>query len=169
MLTNKTTMTATFAAMLALSMPMAFAQSTVTTTANEPATHATATRVGGMTTMMPDQIRVTDMDGATVYDTHNQSIGDVKDILLDRDGRVAAVILDVGSFLGMGGKLVAVPMSDIKVSFEKNNTNSSTNKPRFTVNMTKEQLKSAQAFEFNPSKASGSSTPPANNPPPRSK
>ena len=169
MLTNKTTMTATFAAMLALSMPMAFAQSTATTTANESATHATAARAGGMTTMMPDQIRVTDMDGATVYDTQNQNVGDVKDILLDKDGRVAAVILDVGSFLGMGGKMVAVPMSDIKVSFEKNNSNSSSNKPRFTINMTKEQLKSAQAFEFNQSKAaSGSSTAPAN-PPPRNK
>lgn len=165
---NKRTMTAALAAMMAVSMPVAFAQST--SAPNEPATHATATRAGGMTTMKPDQIRATDMDGSTVYDTKNQNIGDVKDILLDKDGRVAAVILDVGSFLGVGGKMVAVPMSDIKVSFEKNNSNSSTNKPRFTINMTKEQLKSAQAFEFNRSKASsGTSTPPANNPPPQSR
>jgi sporulation protein YlmC with PRC-barrel domain len=159
---NKTTMTAALAAMLALSMPAAFAQTT----------HEPATRAGGMSHMMPDQIRVTDMDGSTVYDTQNRNIGDVKDIILDKDGRVAAVVLDVGSFLGMGGKMVAVPMSDINVSFEKNmnNTSSSSNKPRFTINMTKEQLKSAQAFEFNPNNAkSGGSTPPADNPPPRSK
>jgi sporulation protein YlmC with PRC-barrel domain len=171
-------MTAAFAAMMALSMPMALAQTTPSPSArpstdNPTATHETATRAGGMTHMMPDQIRVTDMDGATVYDTKNHNIGDVKDILLNKDGRVDAVVLDVGSFLGMGGKMVAIPMSDLKVSSEKNmnnNNSSSSNKPRFTVNMTKEQLKSAQAFEFNPNNAkSGSSTPPANNMPPRSK
>jgi sporulation protein YlmC with PRC-barrel domain len=170
-------MTAAFAAMMALSMPMALAQNTPSSSArssadNPTTTHETATRGGGMTHMMPDQIRVTDMDGATVYDTQNQNIGDVKDILLNKDGRVDAVVLDVGSFLGMGGKMVAIPMSDLKVSFEKNmnDNSSSSNKPRFTVNTTKEQLKSAQAFEFNPNKSSsGSSTPPANNPPPRSK
>ena len=165
---HKPTMTAAFAALLALSMPAAFAQTTPAAPAPDRAvTQDTATRAGAMTTMAPDQIRVTDMDGATVYDTQNRNVGDVKDMLLDKDGRVAAVILDVGSFLGMGGKMVAVPMSDIKVTFQKSNADSSTNKPRFTVNMTKEQLKSAQAFEFNQKKAeSGSSTPPANNPPP---
>jgi sporulation protein YlmC with PRC-barrel domain len=166
-------MTAALAATLALSMPMAFAQTTRETTPPSTTaapmrsmTHETATRAGAMTSMMPDQIRVTEMDGSTVYDTQNRNIGDVKDIILDKDGRVAAVILDVGSFLGMGGKMVAVPMSDVKVSFKDNNSN----KPRFTVNMTKEQLKSAQAFEFNQKNAaSGSSTPPANNPPPARK
>jgi sporulation protein YlmC with PRC-barrel domain len=162
-------MTATLAAMLALSTPMAFAQTT-NPGAPTPAMHETATRAGGITTMRPDQIRATEMDGSTVYDTQNQNIGDVKDMILDKDGRVAAVVLDVGSFLGMGGKMVAVPMTDIKVSFEKNNSNSGSNKPRFTIKMTKEQLKSAQAFEFNQNKAaSGTSTPPADNPPPRSK
>lgn len=153
---NKTTMTAAFAAMLALSAPMALAQTT---------THETATRAGAMTRMKADQIRVTDMNGATVYDTKNQNIGDVKDIILDKDGRVAAVVLDVRSFLGVGGKMVALPITDLKVSFNNN-------KPRFTVSMTKEQLKSARAFEFNQKNAaSGSSTPPANtaNPPARSK
>ena len=97
------------------------------------------------------------MDGATVYDTQNQKVGDVKDIILDKDGKVAAVILDVGAFLGVGGKYVAVGMNDLKITQDNN-------KPRFAVDMTKDQLKSAQAYDLNgPSRnsSSGSTTAPS--------
>jgi len=107
---------------------------------------------------MPEQIRMTQMNGATVYDSQNQNIGDVKDIILDRDGRVAAVVLNVGATLGVGGKYVAVTMKDIKVTKDAND------KPRFAVGMTKEQLKSAQTYDLNETK-SGTSEPPANRPP----
>jgi len=99
------------------------------------------------------------MDGATVYDTQNQKVGDVKDIILDRDGKVAAVVLDVGAFLGIGGKYVAVSMNDLKITQDNNS-----NKPRFTVDMTKDQLKAAQAYDLNGnarSTSSGSTTAPA--------
>jgi sporulation protein YlmC with PRC-barrel domain len=146
---SKTTMTAAFAVMLAAAMPMAYGQTTTTTTT----THATAATANHM---LPGQIRFTQINGATVYDVQNQKIGDVKDIILDRNGRVADVVLDVGAFLGMGGKLVAVNMNDIKVTFDDNN------KPKFAVDMTKDQLKSAQAFDLNEKNAAtGSSTPPA--------
>jgi len=143
---SKTTMTAAFALLMAASLPV-YAQA--------PA-HVTATEV------QPGQIRTTQMDGATVYDTHNQKVGDVKDIILDRDGKVASVILDVGAFLGMGGKYVAVSMNDIKIT---NDNNSS--RPRFTVDMTKDQLKAAQAFDLNGNKnaRTGTSSAPAENRP----
>ena len=147
----KTMMTTALAALLAATAPAAMAETATTMT---PATAHIGTSA---THIMPGQIRVTQMDGATVYDTQNRNIGDVKDMILDRDGKVAAVVLDVGSFLGMGGKLVAVSMNDLKVTFDKDS-----NKPHFTVDMTKEQLKAAQNFDLNEKKAStGSSTPPA--------
>ena len=142
---SKTTMTAAFAAMMAIAAPLAVAQTA--------ATHASV----GANHIMPGQIRATDMNGATVYDARNKNLGDVKDIVLDRDGRVAAVVLNVGSTVGIGGKLVAVPMSDLKVSFDNNN------KPKFSISMTEDQLKSAQAYDLNPKNANtGSSTEPRN-------
>ncbi|PLW77333.1 PRC-barrel domain-containing protein [Cohaesibacter celericrescens] len=42
-------------------------------------------------------------------------IGEVNDIILGRDGKVKAVILGVGGFLGVGEKDVAVDMSSIKI------------------------------------------------------
>ncbi len=143
---SRTTMTAAFAVMLMGLAPAAYAQSTT-----PPAARASISA----NHLMPGQIRVTQMDGSTVYDTQNRNIGDIKDIILDRDGRVAAVILNVGEFLGVGGKLVAVPMNDVKVSMDQNN------KPRFTVALTKEQLKAAQAYDLNNTGTTGTSTPPA--------
>ena len=154
---SKTTMTAAFALMLAAAVP-AYAQSSSSSTsspsasspstsASSSSTHVTATQ------LQPGQIRATQMDGSTVYDAQNQKVGDVKDIILDRDGKVAAVVLDVGAFLGIGGKNVAIGMSDLKITQDDNN------KPRFTVDMTKHQLKSAQAYDLNgPSRNSSSGT-----------
>jgi hypothetical protein len=48
------------------------------------------------------------------------------------------VILSVGGFLGMGDKLVAVPVNQIKVGSEA----------KFTTDLTKEQLATAPAFDF---------------------
>lgn len=151
---SRSMITAAIAAMMAASAPMAFAQTTTTTTVppavTGPLTVLTTNHI------RPEQIRLTQMNGATVYDTQNRNIGDIKDMILDRDGRVAAVVLDVGSFLGVGGKYVAVPMNDLKVSFDDNN------KPRFSVARTKEQLKAASTYDLNEQKAmSGTSVPPA--------
>jgi sporulation protein YlmC with PRC-barrel domain len=158
-------MTAAFAVILAASMPIAFAQTTTTTT-SPAATTGTATPPSSATTVhtsvsanhiMAGQIRATQMNGATVYDAQGKNIGAVKDIVLDKQGKVAAVVLDVGSFLGVGGKHVAVAMNDLKIDFDNNN------KPKFSVDMTKDQLKAAQGFDLSEKTATtGTSTPPAN-------
>jgi sporulation protein YlmC with PRC-barrel domain len=51
-----------------------------------------------------------------VYDNQDNKIGDVNDILLDKDGRVSTVIIGVGGFLGVGEKDVAVPFTALKVA-----------------------------------------------------
>src|SRR5438874_12182983 len=145
-------MTAAIALLMAASLPV-FAQTSSTSTTTQPAKVAA-------TQLQPGQIRATQMDGATVYDAQNQKVGDIKDIILDRDGKVAAVVLDVGAFLGIGGKYVAVSMNDLKITQDNNNSN----KPRFTVDMTKDQLKAAQAYDLNGnarSTSSGSTTAPS--------
>ena len=149
-------MTAAFAVILAASMPIAYAADS-NTAATPPTTATTVHTSVPANHIMPGQIRATQMDGATVYDAQGKSIGDIKDIILDKQGKVAAVVLDVGSFLGMGGKHVAISMNDMKIDFDNNN------KPKFSVDMTKDQLKAAQAFDLNEKTATtGSSTAPGN-------
>lgn len=142
---TKSNLTAAVAAILMATSPLAYAQ--VSTAPHESA--ATATNPTG-TTIRSDQFRASKMVGSTVYDVQNRDIGSVKDLVIDKDGRVADAIVDVGTFLGMGGKYVAVPLSVIK-----------TDNNRLTLDMTKEQLQQAQAYNLeNADTGSGSSTSP---------
>ncbi len=82
--------------------------------------------------------RASKLIGSRVY-KGDTSIGQIEDVLVDLDkATVAAMIVSVGGFLGMGDKLVAVPVNQIKVGSEA----------KFTTELTKEQLASAPAFDF---------------------
>ncbi len=138
---SKATMTAVFAALIATATPAAYAQTHAT-----PETHAAVTT----NIIQPDEIRASKMLGSTVYDVQNRNIGSVKDLVLNKDGKVDAVVVDVGSFLGMGGKFVAIPLSDIK---SDNN--------RLTLDRTKEQLQQMASYDLaNRNTGAGTSTSP---------
>ena len=79
--------------------------------------------------IQPDQMRGSKLIGSAVYDVQNRKIGKVRDLVLDRGGQIASFVVDVGSFLGMGGKNVAVKPGDLK-----------TDNNRLTLDVTKEQL-----------------------------
>ena len=82
--------------------------------------------------------RASKLIGSKVY-KGDTSIGQIEDVLVDLDHTtVTAVILSVGGFLGIGDKLVAVPVNQIKVGREA----------KFTTDLTKEQLADAPAFDF---------------------
>ncbi|TDH38340.1 PRC-barrel domain containing protein [Pseudohoeflea suaedae] len=54
-----------------------------------------------------------ELDGATVYNSDNESIGEIGDIILGDNEKIEAFIVDVGGFLGIGEKEVAVNASDL--------------------------------------------------------
>jgi sporulation protein YlmC with PRC-barrel domain len=141
---SKTTLTAVFAAIIATAAPAAFAQTHATSE-----TPVTRTAVVN-SSIQSDEVRASKMLGSTVYDVQNRNIGSVKDLVLNKDGEVDAVVVDVGSFLGVGGKLVAVPISDIK-----------TDNNRLTLDRSKEQLQQMASYELeNPNTGAGTSTSP---------
>jgi sporulation protein YlmC with PRC-barrel domain len=134
--------TAVFAAIIAAVAPAAYAQ----TRAVPETTTAARSHI-----IQSVEVRASKMIGSTVYDLQNRSIGKVSDLILNKDGAVDVVVLDVGSFFGMGGKYVAVPISDIK-----------TNNNRLTLDRTKEQLQQMAAYQLeNPDTGAGSSPSPA--------
>ena len=69
-----------------------------------------------MTEQRPGQWLASKLIGTTVVSANNESIGDVNDVVMERDGKVAAVIIGVGGFLGIGEKDVAVPFSQIELT-----------------------------------------------------
>jgi sporulation protein YlmC with PRC-barrel domain len=46
-----------------------------------------------------------------VYDSSDAKIGEISDVLLNKEGKVNAFMIAVGGFLGVGEKDVAVPLS----------------------------------------------------------
>jgi sporulation protein YlmC with PRC-barrel domain len=49
-----------------------------------------------------------------VYNGQNQKIGDIKELMLDKSGKIANVVIGVGGFLGMGEHDVAVSFDRLK-------------------------------------------------------
>jgi sporulation protein YlmC with PRC-barrel domain len=132
---------AALASLLVATAPAAYAETAAHTRA--AATTITEAQI------QPDQIRASKMIGSAVYDVQNRKIGSVKDLVLDRDGQVASVVVDVGA-LGMGGKYVAVSPRDFK-----------TDHNRLTLELTKEQLQQAQNYRLeNSNTGAGTSTSP---------
>ncbi len=66
------------------------------------------------TVRLEDGIRASKIIGAPVYNTQNERIGDVSDLYLGKQSQIAMSVIQVGGFLGIGGKLVAVPMDQLQ-------------------------------------------------------
>ncbi len=62
--------------------------------------------------------RATKLDGLNVYNNSNEKIGDINELILDHSGKVNAVVIGVGGFLGMGEHYVAVPYDQFRWSSE---------------------------------------------------
>ena len=64
---------------------------------------------------MADGVRASKLIGAGVYgDDANTQIGTVNDLMLTPDHRVAFAIVSVGGVMGLGGKLVAIPVAQLQ-------------------------------------------------------
>ncbi|HLG86314.1 MAG TPA: PRC-barrel domain-containing protein [Alphaproteobacteria bacterium] len=70
-------------------------------------------------TALADGYRASKIVGATVANDSNQNIGKIDDLLVGRNDQVLYAIISVGGFLGVGGKLVAVPYRSLKIATDK--------------------------------------------------
>jgi hypothetical protein len=113
-----------------------------TTFAAEPAAMTSAMSDEALMTTMPgDAVTVTDWYKQNVYDPSENKIGEIVDILVNKNGQVSAVIISAGGFLGMDTKDVAAPFTAIHVTMKDN-------KWWLTMNTTKEALKSAPGYKY---------------------
>lgn len=92
--------------------------------ANQPATTAPSGSMGGsaastaggasgrfITQQQQTQWRASRLIGINVYGADNERIGDINEVLVDRQGNADAVVIGVGGFLGIGEKNVALPFN----------------------------------------------------------
>jgi hypothetical protein len=64
-----------------------------------------------------DGYRASKLRGATVVNSRNEKIGGLDDLIVGKD-RVLFGIIQVGGFLGLGSRLIAVPYSSLQISEE---------------------------------------------------
>jgi hypothetical protein len=97
----------------------------------------------GTFTSVPKQDKLSSsIVGLSVYNDQNQDIGTIKDIAYTHH-HVAAYIVGVGGFLGMGDHYVAMNPSAVKLNWD-----GSSKQWQAKVDATADQLKSAPAFQY---------------------
>jgi sporulation protein YlmC with PRC-barrel domain len=80
---------------------------------------STMSQSGGMqgqfiTKMESNHVMASDLIGTRVVGSNNESIGDINDVIMDRNGQIMAAVVGVGGFLGIGEKDVAVPFNALE-------------------------------------------------------
>jgi hypothetical protein len=90
----------------------------------------------------PDQFLATKFTGTDVVGADDKKIGDVNDVLFDKQGKIMAYVVGVGGFLGIGSKNVALNPSSFEVM-----KGDGTNADKLKLSMSKEDLQNAPAFE----------------------
>ena len=79
--------------------------------------------------------------GAGVRNPQDESLGDLKDVMIDADsGKIAYGVLSFGGVLGVGNKLFAIPWDAFRVDSEKE---------RLVLDVPKNRLKDAPGFDSN--------------------
>ena len=84
-------------------------------------------------------VKASSIIGTDVVDPKGDSLGDVKEVVIDpRTGRVAYAVVSFGGFLSMGEKLFAIPFSSFVYNAEKN---------EYVLDVAKERLEAAPGFD----------------------
>lgn len=119
--------------------PMTEGEATDGNVAEAPAADTTMTLPEGYVSIERDALTAEMLTGANVRDASDASIAEVSDLVLTAEGQVTHVVLDVGGFLGIGAKSVALPMEELTVA-QRDGTVS------LWVDMTREELEAMPEY-----------------------
>jgi hypothetical protein len=150
------------AAVSALMVSGAMAQANPAAQANPPAAKADAAPVDAakfISSQSADQWVFSKFKGTDVLGPDNAQVGNVNDLLFDKNGKILGLIVGVGGFLGIGEKSVAIDMSAFQAAPADTGSTagaggaamSGNNDPtavKLKVSWTKDQLKNAPDFQY---------------------
>jgi sporulation protein YlmC with PRC-barrel domain len=98
----------------ALLASVAFAQSPSTPSDSTKMAPAAASDSSTSSSSFTGNWRASKVVGLSVYNDKNESLGSINDLLTDKNGKIVAVVIGVGGFLGVGEQLVAIPFEKVK-------------------------------------------------------
>ncbi|ERP93784.1 hypothetical protein Q669_02720 [Labrenzia sp. C1B10] len=89
----------------------------------------------GYTDAVVAELTADDLEGANIYDANDEDIGEIDSLIVSQDGTIEKVILDVGGFLGIGEREVAVTFDELQIIRNEDGSDL-----RVYVGATKEEL-----------------------------
>jgi len=89
-----------------------------------------------------DELNTEDLTGTHVYGSNDEDVGEISELLVTENGKLDRAIIDVGGFLGMGEKPVAVTMDELEFLRDDNG-----NDLRVYINTTEDALESLPEYE----------------------
>lgn len=93
-------------------------------------------------TIMPAQVTAEQLQGAPVLDLNGEKIGDISEVVLADDGQISNVVIDVGGFLGIGSKSVAMEFGALQIQQETDSEN-----VEVRVSATEDELKAMPEYQ----------------------
>lgn len=88
-----------------------------------------------------DSVTTDQLEDVAVYSADQQNVGEVSDVIVSEDGKINALVVDVGGFLGIGQKPVAIDFDAVKIRKDQNNG------LYVFTDLTKDQLNAAPEFK----------------------
>ena len=134
-------------ALLAATPSLAQTTNPPTTPASPPAASASGDQMSYYSST-PGQMRASKLVGMNVKNNANETIGEINELILDKDGKVAAVVVGVGGFLGIGQREVALDYKTLNIKYD-HNAMTDAGATTVTVNATKDSLMGAPAWTWN--------------------
>lgn len=90
------------------------------------------------------QLTAEELEGVSVYGSEDDRLGEISNLVLSDDGKIDQVIVDVGGFLGLGEKPVALPFNEIEL---RRSNDSLTGGLRATTGYNSEELEGMDSWE----------------------
>lgn len=85
----------------------------------KPSPEATARPHEGLKAVPATAVSAEKLIGTTVYGSDDETLGSVGDALMTPDGQVEAFVVDVGGFLGLGKKPIAISIENLDLLSDK--------------------------------------------------
>lgn len=89
-----------------------------------------------------DYMTAENLEGARVFDANDEWVGEISELIIAGDGQITEAIVDVGGFLGIGEKPVALKLSDLQILRQDDGE-----EVRIYTAMAEEELKAMPRFE----------------------
>ncbi|WP_426435235.1 PRC-barrel domain-containing protein [Bradyrhizobium genosp. P] len=79
--------------------------------------------------------------GRDVVSAANEDMGRIVDVIVDRDGKVRAAVIDFGGFLGVGSRKIVVDWKALRFAWVSNKSDS------ISLDLTKQQVSAAPEYK----------------------